>query len=219
MAQLNLVIWGASGHALVVADIIRLRGEYRITGFLDDRNPDRQHKAFCGAAILGGREQLPKLAALGVTHVILGFGDCGARLRLASLVRQHGLLLATAIHPRATIAAGVSVGDGTVIAAGAVVNPGTVIGENVIVNTSASIDHECIVEDGAHVCPGVHLAGGVTVGRGAWVGIGAIVVDHIRIGAGAFVGAGALVTHDVPGRVLAYGFPAKVVREIGPDSH
>src|SRR5262245_45955833 len=114
MAQLNLVIWGASGHALVVADIIRLRGEYRITGLLDDRNPDRQHKAFCGAAILGGREQLPKLAALGVTHVTLGFGDCGARLRLASLVRQHGLLLATAIHPRATIAASVWVGEGSV---------------------------------------------------------------------------------------------------------
>src|SRR6267143_6274076 len=195
MAELNLVIWGASGHALVIADIVRLLGQYRIVGFLDDINVDRRNTEFCGAPILGGREQLPGLAALGVTHLILGFGDCGARLRLSSLVRQHGLLLATAIHPRATVAVDVSVGAGTVIAAGAVVNPGAVIGENVIINTSACIDHECLVEDGAHVCPGAHLAGGVTVGRGAWVGIGAVVVDHVRIGAGAFVGAGALVTH------------------------
>src|SRR5882762_7447316 len=158
MSRLNLVIWGASGHALVIADIVRLLGQYRIVGFLDDINLDRRNTEFCGAPILGGREQLPELAALGVSHLILGFGDCSARLKLSSLVRQHGFSLATAIHPRATVAVDVSVGAGTVIAAGAVVNPGTVIGANVIVNTTASIDHECVGDDGAHVCPGAHLA-------------------------------------------------------------
>ena len=33
-----LVVWGASGHARVVADIIRLSKEYDIVGFLDDVN-------------------------------------------------------------------------------------------------------------------------------------------------------------------------------------
>src|SRR5882762_4126489 len=130
MSRLNLVIWGASGHALVVADIVRLVGQYEIVGFLDDVNVSRRDTGFSGARILGGREQLPGLAGLGVRHLIFGFGDCAARLELSSLVRQHGLLLATAIHPRATVAVDVSVGAGTVIAAGAVVNPGTVIGEN-----------------------------------------------------------------------------------------
>jgi acetyltransferase EpsM len=214
--MLSLVIWGASGHALVVADIVRLVGEYRIVGFLDDLNPHRRDTEFCGAPILGGREQLPRLAGLGVTHLLFGFGDCDARLELSSLARQHGLSLASAIHPRATIAMDVAVGPGTVIAAGAIINPGAVVGENVIVNTSASIDHECVVEDGAHICPGARLAGCVTVGRGAWVGLGATIIDHVKIGAGAFVGAGAVVTRDVPERVLVYGVPARVVRHIEP---
>ena len=32
----KIVIWGASGHTMVVADIIRLRSRYQIVGFLDN---------------------------------------------------------------------------------------------------------------------------------------------------------------------------------------
>ena len=32
----KLIIWGASGHARVVADIIRVAGAYEIAGFLDE---------------------------------------------------------------------------------------------------------------------------------------------------------------------------------------
>src|SRR2546426_10688949 len=122
MSEVSLVIWGASGHALVVADIVRLVGQYEVVGFLDDVNVTRRKREFCGAPILGGREQLPRLPNLGVRHLILGFGKCRARLELSLLVRQHGLSLATAIHPRATVATDVCVGPGTVIAAGGGVN-------------------------------------------------------------------------------------------------
>lgn len=208
----KLVIWGASGHALVVADIIRLNGEYELVGFIDDVNPDRRGSEFCGLPILGGKEQLDGLKRRGVDHVLLGFGNCEARLRLAGLVTARGYHLAKAIHPSAVVAGDVSVGDGTVIAAGAIINPGTHIGENVIINTAASVDHECTVEDGAHVCPGAHLAGRVHVGRAAWVGIGATVIDRVRIGDGAFIGAGAVVLKDVPSGVTAYGVPARTVK-------
>jgi FlaA1/EpsC-like NDP-sugar epimerase len=32
----ELIIWGASSHAQVVADAIRSEGNYEIVGFLDD---------------------------------------------------------------------------------------------------------------------------------------------------------------------------------------
>ncbi len=202
---------------MVVADIVRLRGEYEIVGFLDDVNPARSGVDFYGAPVLGGRERLEDLRREGVEGLIFGFGDCKARLALAELARARGFRLATAIHPSAVIAADVKVGEGTVVAAGAVINPGARIGENVIVNTCASVDHECVVGDGAHVSPGVRLAGGVVVGRGAWVGIGATVVDRARIGAGAIIGAGAVVVGDIPDGVVARGIPAKVMRKVGPN--
>ena len=43
----KVIVWGAGGHAVVVADIIRSEGRYAIAGFLDDLNPGRQNKPFC----------------------------------------------------------------------------------------------------------------------------------------------------------------------------
>jgi acetyltransferase EpsM len=208
-----LVIWGASGHALVVADAARSSGEYEIAGFIDDVHPERRGEEFCGAVILGGREQLDVLAPEGTNKLIFGIGDCRARLELSEFARRKGFQLATVTHPRACVAKDASVGCGTVILAGAIVNSAARIGENVIVNTSASVDHECLIEDGAHLGPGVHLGGKVFVGRAAWVGIGATVKDRVRIGTGAVVGAGAVVVGDIPDGVLAYGVPARVVKE------
>ena len=212
-AKQQLVVWGTSGHASVVADILRLQAKYEIVGFLDDVNPERSGATFFGAPVLGGREQLKGLRERGVEHIIFGFGNCEARLALATVAREHGFGLATAIHPRAVVAADVVVGEGTVIAAGAVVNPGVSIGENVIINTCASVDHDSLVQTGAHVCPGVRLAGGVTVGQATWVGIGATVINDVKIGARSIIGAGAVVVRDVPDGVVARGAPAKVYRE------
>lgn len=213
----KLVIWGASGHAKVVTDIVRLRGEYEIVGFLDDLNSHLYGSDFCGVKILGGRDQLEQLCREGVRHLILGFGQCHARLELSSLVKSLGFTLAIAIHPRATIAQDAQVGPGTVVVAGAVVNPGVSIGENVIINTLASVGHDSVVEDGAHISPGAHLAGGVKVGRAAWVGIGSTVIGGVRIGMGARIGAGSVVTEDIPDYVLAYGVPARIIRKIAAD--
>jgi UDP-N-acetylbacillosamine N-acetyltransferase len=214
----KLAIWGTSGHASVVADVIRLGNDYEIFGFIDDVNPEKTGSRFGGAYVLGGQEKLEDLFQQGVEHIIFGFGNCEARLRLTELVRGKGFRLAIAIHPSAVLATDVAVGAGTVIAAGAVINPGTTIGENVIVNTCASVDHDCRVEDGAHVCPGVRLAGNVIVGRATWVGIGATVVGKTRIGSGTIIGAGAVVVDDIPDGVVARGAPARVIRKVRPDA-
>jgi acetyltransferase EpsM len=208
----KVAIWGASGHALVVADIIRLVGKFEIFGFIDDVNSVQFKSNFCGARIFGDQDYLEELKRGGVDHLIFGFGNCEARLRLAEISRKNGFSLASAVHPKATIAADVNIGCGTVIVAGAVVNSGTTIGENVIINTSATIDHECVIGDGVHICPGVHLAGKVTVGRATWVGIGTTVVDKMTIGANSVIGAGSLVIKNVPDNVMAYGVPAKVIK-------
>ncbi len=210
----QVVIWGASRHAAVVADILRLTGRYEVAGFIDDVVADRRGSEYFGASILGGREQLDALLARGVRHAIVGFGKCSARLDVASLLKSKGFELVTAVHPRAIIATGVPIGAGTVIAAGAVVNPNATVGENVIVNTCASVEHDCVIEDGVHLSPGVRLAGGVRIGRGAWVGIGATIIDKLRIGAGTIIGAGGVVVRDIPDRVMACGVLAKVIRKL-----
>jgi UDP-N-acetylbacillosamine N-acetyltransferase len=211
----KLVIWGASGHALVVADAVRQAGEYEIAGFLDD-DPGRRGAPFAEATVLGGRDELVRLRERGVTHAVAAIGDCRGRVACAALAAAAGLALATVIHPRAIVAPGVRMGVGTVLAAGAIVNPGCTLGDNVIINTGATVDHECRIHDGAHLSAGVHVAGRVEVGRLAWIGIGVVVKDRVKIGAGALIGAGAVVLSDIPDDVVAFGVPARVIREIEP---
>ncbi len=213
----QLVIWGASGHARVVADMVRLQGNLEIIGFLDDLHPERAGTSFCGSTILGGREKLADLASMGVRNLVVAFGDCRARLAAAAFAAEADFNLCQVVHPRAVVAADVTIGPGTTVMAGGTINPGAVIGHNVIVNTNATIEHECVLEAGAHVCPNAVLGGQVRVGQAAWIGIGATVREKLSIGADAVIGAGAVVIHDIPARAVAYGVPATVRRYL--ESH
>jgi sugar O-acyltransferase (sialic acid O-acetyltransferase NeuD family) len=215
----KLVIWGAGSTALIVADMIRLRDQYEISGFLDSVNPERAQTKFCGASILGGEEQLDDLLQQGVNHVICAISVGRARLQLTERARAKGFQLAAAIHPQAVIASGVPIGAGTFIMAGAVVMPGSRLGENVMISTCASVDHECVIADGVWINFGAHLGGRVIVEQAAIVQLGALVAGRLRIGADSVVGAGSLVLHDIPNGVLAYGTPAKVIRKLPVDDH
>ena len=213
-ALTKVVIWGAGGHALVVADILRLQGGYEIVGHLDSVNPQRRGEVVLDAPILGGTEQLQQLREAGVAHLVFGFGDCKARLATAPRVQALGFRFIIALHPQAVVAPNAVIGAGTVIAAGAVINPNAVIGEHAIINTAAIIDHGCVIADGAHISPGVKLGGGARVGRATWVGIGATVINDVRIGDESMIGAGAVVVADIPDGVVAFGVPAKIQRAV-----
>ena len=57
------------------------------------------------------------------------------------------------------------------------------------------------------------------VEQGALVGMGSIVLDGAVIGKGAFIGAGSLVPQGktIPPNTLAFGRPAKVIRELNEE--
>lgn len=207
----QVVIWGASGHALVVADILRLQGDYRIAGYLDSISLERRGEAFGGGTVLGGHEQLDQLKNQGINNIALAIGNCAARLELADTVVELGFSLVSAIHPSAIIANGVNIGGGSVLCAGCVINPEARIGRATIINTCASVDHECILQDGVHISPGVHLGGNVKIGRGSSIGVGSAVRDGINIGENCVIGAGSTVVSDIASNVLAYGVPARVI--------
>jgi acetyltransferase-like isoleucine patch superfamily enzyme len=58
----------------------------------------------------------------------------------------------------------------------------------------------------------------VTLEENVWVGDSAIVCKGVTIGKNSIVGAGSVVTSDIPANVIAAGNPAKVVKQLDPDT-
>lgn len=194
-----MYLYGASGHAKVIIDILEAAGE-RVDALIDD-NPALTE--VLGHPVLHD--------AAGCSPLIISIGANAVRRRLAGLL---GARYGTAVHPSAVLSPRAEIGEGTVVMQGAVLQTCVGIGRHCIVNTGASVDHECCVDDYVHLSPHVTLCGNVQVGEGTWVGAGTVVIQGVRIGRWSVIGAGSVVTRDIPDGVVAYGNPCRVVRRI-----
>jgi acetyltransferase-like isoleucine patch superfamily enzyme len=61
-------------------------------------------------------------------------------------------------------------------------------------------------------------AEGIWVEDDVWLGSAAVITDGVRVGKGSVVAAGAVVTKDVPPHTVVGGVPAKVIKEITPET-
>ncbi len=213
---MKIAIWGAGGHGGVVLDAVRQEGLHDLVAFVDDAkgSSNRFHRS--GLPILYGRHQLDRLRADGVGGMVIAIGEEAARAASAAVAVNAGFELCTIVHPSAAVCSDVCIGRGTVIFAGAVVQTGAEIGDNVVINTCASVDHDGRVGNGAQLAPRVALGGCVTVGELSFIGIGATVINGITIGRNCVIGAGAVVVRNIPDHSVAYGLPARVIRERKP---
>lgn len=197
MATINL--FGASGHAKVVMDIIAAQGDE--VGCLYDDNPRcaeihcKPVYSTCDSSVSG--------------PLIISIGSCAVRRLIAE--RYANLKFAKAIHPKAIISDTVRIGNGSVVMPGVIINSDSVIGKHCIINTNASIDHECQIADYVHIAPGATLSGNVEVGECSWIGVGACVKQGIKIGKNCMIGAGSVVVKNIPDNATAYGNPARII--------
>lgn len=198
MATISL--FGASGHAKVIMDIIEAQGDS--VGCLYDDAPHCNDIHGSKVYLASDKEaEGPMIISIGSNKV----------RQLIS--ERFKLRYATAIHPSATVSRSAIIGEGSVIMQGAIIQPEAHIGRHCIINTGASVDHECQIGDYVHISPHATLCGNVHVGEGSWIGAGAIVIPGIKIGRWCTIGAGSVVVRDIPDGVVAYGNPCKITRD------
>lgn len=194
-----MILYGASGHAKVIIEILEAIGEK--IDFIVDDNPNLSE--LLGYKVFRNTGEYES--------AIVSIGSCQIRKKVVEQLKVSHW--AKAIHPSAVISSRACVAEGSVVMANAVVNSCAQIGKHCIVNTGATIDHDCVIGDYVHVAPGAHISGGVTVGECTWIGVGTCVKQGVKIGKGCMIGAGSVVVKDIPDGVVAFGSPCKVVRE------
>ena len=203
----KLAILCASGHGKVLADIANLNGWNEIT-FFDDRYP--KIKSIEGWIVAGNTDDL-FLSLNDFDGCIVGIGDNKTRLEKTELLLSSSAKLISLIHPTSVVSKYSKIDAGTAIMAGVIINPFSKIGLACIINTAATIDHDSFINDGAHIGPGVNMAGNVSIGKKSFIGIGASVKQGVGIGDNVVLGAGSVLIQDLNNNVVAAGVPAKII--------
>jgi len=209
-----IILWGASGHAKVLRELMERRGHKVVAVFDNDadlRSPFPDVPLFTGME--GFRRWRGEVGDTPVGGLVAIGGSRGRdRLQIQRRLAEFGVRAAVAVHPSAFVAGDAVLGDGSQVLAQAAVCVEVRVGEGCIINTGSSVDHEAELGDGVHLAPGAILAGCVSVGEYTLIGPGATVLPRVKIGRNVIIGAGSVVTRDIPDDVVAYGAPAKVQR-------
>jgi acetyltransferase-like isoleucine patch superfamily enzyme len=112
-----------------------------------------------------------------------------------------------------TIGSGAGIGANCVLASSSRLD----IGENLLMGPCVSVlaagQHIFDRVDVPIVAQGMASKGGVTIGKNVWLGIRATVLDGVHIGDSSIIGACALVNKDIPEYAIAYGTPAKAIKD------
>lgn len=209
------VLWGSSGHAKVLADVIVSQGDQVVVLVDNDAGAE---SAISDVPLRIGKNGLndwlgnQPSSTLFNAAVSIGGSRGQERRDIAMYMRSIGLVLPPLIHSTAVISSSAKVGEGSQVLANVVLAADAIVGALCIINNSANVDHECVINDGVHIAPGAVLCGCVEVLDNAMIGAGAVILPRIRVGEGAQIGAGAVVTRDVVAGAVVVGNPA---RDIG----
>jgi len=216
VAPLEMVIYGAGGHAREVAWLAQKCSTpvrpLVVSCFIEDA-PIPAGACLNGIPILNLDDA--RLRHSGA-QVVAAIGDSSARADVIRRAEQAGFTCATLIHPGVEMSEWVEIGVGSIIFAGNIVTTNVRIGRHVHINLGCTISHDAVLGDFTTLAPGVHVCGWVHIGAGVYIGAGAVIINGtaqspLRIGEGAIIGAGACVTKSVEASSTVVGVPAKAL--------
>jgi len=202
-----MILYGASGHGKVIAEILEANNIYDII-FWDDNT---------AARVFEFRVFKPFESIID-QKMIISIGNNTVRKKISEKTCKQ-FTFATAIHPNSIISRRSIIGEGGVIMPGAVINADSAVGKHAIINSGAVIEHDCTLNDFTHVSPNATLCGNVSVGEGTHIGAAAVIKQGINIGKWCTIGAGAVIIRDIPDYAVVVGNPGKIINYIQPNNN
>ena len=214
MMDRKFILWGATGQAKVIADIIYDYGG-TVSKVFDNKNivsPLKNVDIGYGLKdfddwlkTIKTPQDYSAIAAIGGTF---GFD----RFEFYKMFCAKKLVTPSIFHRTSFVSQSANLGQNVQILAFAFVGVDVTIGDASIVNTRASVDHESKLGNGVHIAPNATLCGCVEIGNFSMIGASSVVLPRIKIGSNTIIGAGSVVTKNIPDNVIAYGNPAKIIR-------
>jgi len=208
----KVVIFGSSGHAKVIVDIIESESKFELIGFIDKFKSIGDE--VLGYKVIGNEESLPDLMLkFGFNKGVVGIGDNFIRSKVVEKIKQlaTNFQFINCIHKSAKVSNHLAIGIGNVLMPGATVNASSVISNHCILNTNSSLDHDCVMSNFSSLGPNSAVGGNCNIGEFSNVGIGASVFQGISIDRNCIIGGGSLVNKHTQPNSVYYGVPARLI--------
>ncbi len=205
-----IYLLGSGGHASVLVDVIKARGENISAVF--SPQADKSREVFTDITMFNDENILfdNNKEELLLVNGIGSLPGNDSREKLFCKFVERGYLFKQVISQYAIISPFATLGHGVQVMHGAIVQAGAVIGDNTIINTGAIIEHDCIIGKHNHIAPGVTISGQVITSDNVHIGTGAVVIQGLSIGDNAIIAAGAIITKCIENEKIVFGARANV---------
>lgn len=116
------------------------------------------------------------------------------------------------IHPKATVASNVRIGQNCFIFEDNTIQAFVTIEDNCILWSGNHIGHHSVIKSNCFIASHVVISGGCEIGENSFIGVNATLRDHIKIGKSNVIGAGALILADTEDNKVYMADATKVSR-------
>ncbi|MDO4485117.1 MAG: acetyltransferase [Bacillota bacterium] len=215
MSKEKIILVGSGQHARVVLYNLKEQGKYEVACFLDS-DASKVGQIYEGYEIAGTYDNLDEIRVKFKTNkFFIAFGSMKYRKPVYEYFVNSGWEAVNIIHPDAVVSKETKMGKGVLIECGCLVTPNPVIGDNVVVNTGSQINHDNVIENHVYIASGVVTSGGIVIGENSLIDDAVTITLGKKVGKNCIIGAGSVVTKDIPDNCVAYGCPAKPIRQNG----
>jgi sugar O-acyltransferase (sialic acid O-acetyltransferase NeuD family) len=205
----KIVILGAAGTGLIMAEEIEKNIDMQFFGFLDD-DKEKQSHGYHGYPLLGGLSAWDSLSQDCLFLSSL-FGPeknefFSNKIKSFKIPNERWTTL---ISKAAIVSRNCKVGFGTYVGPGVIINPEVRVGNYCALMANMWIGHHSKIGNHVFLSNSLSISGGVTIGDGSYLGSNATVREYAKIGSYVIVGMGSVVVQDISDREIVAGNPAR----------
>ena len=214
-----MLVIGAGGFAKEILEVLKQLKELDNLCCYDDVSQDIPQTLYSEFKILRKIEEAFEHFIENENGFTVGIGNPFLRKKMANKFISIGGELKSTISPLSIVGSfDVNIGVGCNILSGVVLSNSIEIGTGCLIYYNSLITHDCEISDYVEISPNVTVLGKCKIGSFTQIGASTTLLPGIKVGQNVIIGAGSVVTKDIPDNSLAYGVPAKVVKNLESQS-
>lgn len=209
----NLIIYGDSSYAEMIAHYFKTDSEYQVVAFCVDRDY-KTREEIDGLPVIALEEIEDHFST--ESHYIfaaIGYKSVRTHKVLFEKIAQLSFSVASYISSKAIVDASCKIGINCLILPGVILEPDTTIEKNCFINSGAIVCHHTCIKAHTILASGSLIGGHTTIGESSLVGFNATVAELLQVADETLLGAGSLLLQNTEKHTMYVGTPAKAVRK------